>query len=136
MPLGRPIADASESSGFGLRSDPFTGEAAFHAGQDFAAPMGTPVAATGGGVVSFTGQRNGYGNAVEVTHAGGLMTRYGHLAVIRAHVGERIAAGRVIGEVGSTGRSTGPHLHYEVWLDGRAENPMRFVHAGDQLTMR
>ena len=134
LPLGRPVASAAETSGFGARADPFTGEAAFHAGQDFAAPMYTPIAATGAGVVSFAGERSGYGNAVEITHANGLMTRYGHLAAIHAHVGEPVSRGQVIGALGSTGRSTGPHLHYEVWLNGRAENPMRFVHAGDELS--
>jgi murein DD-endopeptidase MepM/ murein hydrolase activator NlpD len=90
----------------------------------------TPIVATGPGVVAFTGPRSGYGNTVEVDHGGGLKTRYGHLAAIAVHVGDRVAIGQRLGGMGSTGRSTGTHLHYEVWLNGRPMNPERYLKAG------
>jgi murein DD-endopeptidase MepM/ murein hydrolase activator NlpD len=90
----------------------------------------TPITATGPGVVSFTGVRSGYGNTVEVDHGGGLKTRYGHLAVIAVHTGEHVTVGERLGGMGSTGRSTGTHLHYEVWLNGRPMNPERYLKAG------
>ena len=89
--------------------------------------------ATGPGVVAFTGVRNGYGNTVEIDHGGGLKTRYAHLAVISVAVGQHIAVGQRLGGMGSTGRSTATHLHYEVWLNGRAMNPDRFLKAGDYV---
>ena len=88
------------------------------------------VLTTGPGVVSFTGQRSGYGNVVEIDHGGGFKTRYAHLSTILVRPGERVAIGARIGGMGSTGRSTGPHLHYEVWVNGRAQNPDRFLKAG------
>jgi len=133
MPLGRPAGDAAQSSGFGVRVDPFTGQPAFHSGQDFAGAFMSPVAATAPGVVSFTGVRSGYGNTVEIDHGVGFKTRYAHLAAISVGVGEHVALGQRIGAMGSTGRSTGTHLHYEVWVDGRPQNPLRFVKAGDYV---
>ena len=130
LPLARPTNTTEESSGFGARSDPFTGRSAFHPGLDFPAPRMTAVFATGAGVVSFTGIRSGYGNTVEVAHGGGIVSRFGHLAAISVRVGEHVDAHTKIGGIGSTGRSTGPHLHYEIWRDGRAENPQRFLKAG------
>ena len=89
--------------------------------------------ATAPGVVSFTGERSGYGNTVEIDHGHGFKTRYAHLESIFVKVGQQVALGQKLGAMGSTGRSTGPHLHYEVWVDGRAQNPMRFLKAGDYV---
>jgi murein DD-endopeptidase MepM/ murein hydrolase activator NlpD len=133
LPLARPTTNTSESSGFGVREDPFTGHPAFHSGQDFAGAIMTPITATAPGVVSFTGQRSGYGNTVEIDHGRGFKTRYAHLAAISVSVGQHVSLGQRIGGMGSTGRSTGPHLHYEVWVNGRPQNPLRFVKAGDYV---
>jgi murein DD-endopeptidase MepM/ murein hydrolase activator NlpD len=135
LPLRRPTVNGQthETSGFGVRADPFSGESAFHSGLDFAGPMNTPVYATAPGVVSFTGPRSGYGNVVEIDHGNGFKTRFGHLHTIAVAVGQRVAIGSRIGGIGSTGRSTGPHLHYEVWVNGRAQNPLRFLRAGDYV---
>lgn len=113
---------------FGVRGNPFgRGSAEFHAGQDIAAAWGTPVAAAGGGVVSFAGSQSGYGNIVVVEHGNGLTTRYGHLSRVEAVQGQQVARGDMIGRIGSTGRSTGPHLHYEVRLNETAVNPARYL---------
>ncbi|MHB8529634.1 MAG: M23 family metallopeptidase [Caulobacteraceae bacterium] len=133
LPLAKPTANTQETSGFGVRVDPFTGEPAFHSGQDFAGPFMTPIHATAPGVVSFTGVRSGYGNTIEIDHGHGFKTRYGHLAAISVKVGQRVALGQRIGGMGSTGRSTGDHLHYEVWVNGRPQNPSRFLKAGDYV---
>ncbi len=133
LPLGRPTENASQSSGFGVRLDPFTGQPAFHSGQDFAGAFLAPVEATAPGTVSFTGVRSGYGNTVEIDHGRGFKTRYAHLESIFVAVGQQVALGQKLGAMGSTGRSTGTHLHYEVWVDGRAQNPMRFLRAGDYV---
>ena len=93
----------------------------------------TPVKTTGPGVISFTGVRTGYGNTIEIDHGRGIKTRYAHLAAIYVSIGEHVALGQRIGAMGSTGRSTGPHLHYEVWVDGRPQNPKRFLEAGDYV---
>lgn len=130
LPFARPTSDPEQSSSYGVRVDPFTRRLAFHSGLDFPGGRMSPVAATGPGVVSFTGVRSGYGNTVEIDHGGGLKTRYGHLAAISVHVGERVAVGERLGGMGSTGRSTGTHLHYEVWLNGRPMNPDRYLKAG------
>ena len=134
IPLSHPTGPGvRETSGFGARSDPFSGEPAYHPGQDFAGAYGSAIYVTAPGVVSFAGQRNGYGNTVEVDHGHGFKTRYGHLSAISVLVGQRVAVGQRIGAMGSTGRSTGTHLHYEVWVNGRPENPLRFVKAGDYV---
>jgi murein DD-endopeptidase MepM/ murein hydrolase activator NlpD len=134
IPLAHPTGpNVRETSGFGARSDPLSGEPAFHSGQDFAGAYGSPIYVTAPGVVSFAGQRNGYGNTVEVDHGHGFKTRYGHLSAISVSVGQQVAVGQRIGAMGSTGRSTGTHLHYEVWVNGRPENPLRFVKAGDYV---
>jgi murein DD-endopeptidase MepM/ murein hydrolase activator NlpD len=130
LPFARPTSGREESSSYGVRVDPFTGRPAFHTGLDFPGGRMTPIEATGPGVVAFTGPRSGYGQTVEVDHGGGLKTRYGHLAVISVHVGDRVAIGQRLGGMGSTGRSTGTHLHYEVWLNGRPMNPERYLKAG------
>jgi len=133
LPLDKPTASGIKTSGFGVRFDPFTGRPALHAGLDFGGPMGTAIYVTAPGVVSFTGVRSGYGNVVEVDHGGGFKTRYAHLSSIGVRLGERVALGERIAAMGSTGRSTGPHLHYEVWVNGRAQNPDRFVRAGEYV---
>ncbi|MEO6718296.1 MAG: M23 family metallopeptidase [Novosphingobium sp.] len=117
------------SSGFGYRSDPFTGSAAFHAGLDFRGPTGAPIYAAAPGRVSYAGVRQGYGNCVEIDHGHGLMTRYAHMSAFRAHLGEKVEGGAVIGAIGSTGRSTGPHLHFEVRINDRPVNPRPFLAA-------
>jgi murein DD-endopeptidase MepM/ murein hydrolase activator NlpD len=130
LPLAQPTVNTRQASGFGARIDPFTGRPAFHPGLDFAGPIMTPVHATAPGVVSFTGVRNGYGNVVEIDHGHGLKTRFAHLAAISVSVGQHVAIGERLGGIGSTGRSTGPHLHYEVWHDGRPQNPELYLEAG------
>ncbi len=133
VPLSSPVFSASRSSGFGARIDPITRRPAFHPGLDFASGFLTPIFATAPGEVSFTGVRAGYGNTVEIDHGGGFKTRYAHLQGIAVATGQRVAVGQRVGAMGSTGRSTGPHLHYEVWVDGRPQNPDRFLRAGDYV---
>ena len=129
IPSGRPIVTAVNfTSGFGVRSDPFRGSAAMHPGIDLAGPMGTPVYATADGVVDRSEWNNGgYGNLIELTHGQGIQTRYGHLSQRLVQPGQRVHRGQLIGLMGSTGRSTGSHLHYEVRIDGRAVNPIPFL---------
>jgi murein DD-endopeptidase MepM/ murein hydrolase activator NlpD len=117
------------SSGFGYRSDPFTGGAAFHAGLDFRGPMGAPIYSAAAGTISFVGMKHGYGRCVEVSHGNGLMTRYAHMSGTNARLGEKIEAGAEIGKIGSSGRSTGPHLHFEVRINDRPVNPRPFLEA-------
>ncbi len=127
IPQVLPAAGTMISSGFGYRSDPFLGTAAFHAGLDFKGPIGAPIFAAARGRVAFVGQRPGYGNCVEIDHGNGLLTRYAHMSAFRTRVGETVMAGQTIGAVGSSGRSTGPHLHFEVRLNGQAVNPRPFL---------
>ncbi|AMK24884.1 M23 family metallopeptidase [Sphingobium sp. TKS] len=129
IPSGKPTATPMLSSSYGYRSDPFNGHAAFHAGLDFPGSMGQPILAAASGKVSFVGQRSGYGNVVEVTHGNGLMTRYAHLSAFDARVGQPVTRGEKIARMGSTGRSTGPHLHFEVRVNGNPINPRRFLEA-------
>jgi len=117
-------------SGFGMRADPFTGAQKMHEGLDIGAPEGTPVFPVQGGTVTFAGERGGYGNLVIVDHGSGLTSRYGHLAAIHVAVGQRLDEGRALGDVGSTGRSTGPHLHLEIRRGGRAVDPAPHLHDG------
>ncbi len=133
LPLYRPTSNPALSSSYGVRFDPFTRRPAFHSGLDFPGAFYTPIMATAPGVVSFTGVRSGYGNTVEIDHGGGFKTRYAHLATIGVRVGQRVAIGNRIAAMGSTGRSTGPHLHYEVWVNGKAQNPNRFLKAGEYV---
>jgi murein DD-endopeptidase MepM/ murein hydrolase activator NlpD len=130
MPFAVPLVHYDVSSHFGVRRDPFDGEREFHTGIDLAAEIGTPVHATAPGVVDFAGWDGGYGRMVEIDHGNGIHTRYGHLSRILVHAGERVVRHERIGLVGSTGRSTGPHLHYEVRIDGRPVNPAKFLAAG------
>jgi murein DD-endopeptidase MepM/ murein hydrolase activator NlpD len=129
VPHNLPASLEYISSGFGYRSDPFTGVAAFHAGLDFRGPVGAPIYAAAKGTVSFAGVRQGYGNCIEITHGNGVLTRYAHMSAFRAHVGEAVAAGDTIGAIGSTGRSTGPHLHFEVRINDQPVNPRPFLDA-------
>ena len=129
IPGGWPVIGGWISSHFGYRSDPFTGRGAFHSGVDFAAVPGTRVISTGPGVVSFSGYKSGYGNVVEVTHATGYLTRYGHNARNLVREGEAVQKGQAIAVIGSTGRSTGTHVHFEVERDGNTLNPMRYLSA-------
>jgi len=115
------------SSGFGYRADPFTGSAAFHAGLDFRGPVGAPVFAAARGKVRFVGMKQGYGRCVEIDHGNGVVTRYAHLSAFDAQVGQTIAGGQVLGRIGNSGRSTGPHLHFEVRVRDRAVNPRPFL---------
>jgi murein DD-endopeptidase MepM/ murein hydrolase activator NlpD len=133
IPSQRPVRDIVFSSAFGVRSDPFRGSAAMHSGIDLAGPLGTPVYATADGVVGRAGWASGYGNLVELEHGKGIETRYGHLSKILVRVGQRVKRGDLIAKMGSTGRSTGSHLHYEVRLDGRAVNPLPFLQSADYL---
>ena len=133
-PIHMPITvNYRQSSGFGNRTDPFTGGRAFHAGLDFAAPRGTLVLSAGSGTVSFVGTKAGYGKVVEVTHASGLVTRYAHLSGFLSEEGQPVNTGTPIAKVGSTGRSTGPHLHFEVRKSDSAINPKAFLEAGKRL---
>jgi murein DD-endopeptidase MepM/ murein hydrolase activator NlpD len=135
VPYRKPVIGEVEfTSGFGVRSDPFLGRPAMHTGLDFRAQMGDPVRATANGKVASSGWAGGYGRMVEIDHGNGLSTRYGHLSEINVKVGDIIKIGQVIGAVGSTGRSTGPHLHYETRIDGDAVDPQKFLRAGVRLS--
>lgn len=133
LPFYRPTGAAAQSSSYGVRLDPFTRRPAFHSGLDFPGASYTPIYATAPGVISYAGVRSGYGNCVEIDHGNGFKTRYAHLAAFSVGVGQRVAVGQRIASMGSTGRSTGPHLHYEVWVNGRAQNPNRFLKAGEYV---
>jgi len=127
VPGGRPVAQGWISSYYGHRADPFTGRKAFHRGVDFAAPVGAEVVAVASGVVTYAKERFGYGVTVEVNHGSGYVTRYGHNKRVLVNVGDTVQKGQRIALIGSTGRSTGPHLHFEVLKQGRAVDPMSFV---------
>ena len=131
IPSGRPVARLSLTSNFGVRSDPFNGGARMHKGVDIPGPVGTPIYATADGVVSRAGWASGYGNLVQISHGGGMETRYGHMSKLIVSPNSYVRRGQLIGLMGSTGRSTGSHLHYEVRVDGQAINPMPFVAGPD-----
>lgn len=133
IPTSKPAAVMAMSSGFGYRRDPFTRAAAMHSGVDFKGPTGTPILAAAKGRVSFVGRKSGYGNCVEVTHANGLVTRYAHLSKFDVHRGQAVQRGEKIARMGSTGRSTGSHLHFEVRLNGKAVNPRKFLEANNDV---
>lgn len=124
MPIN--VADYTMSSGYGYRSDPVYGTTKFHAGLDFAANMGTPVFATGDGVVASADRRSGYGNCIDISHGYNYLTRYAHLSEILVRPGQNVKRGDLIGKVGSTGKSTGPHLHYEVRFKDEPQNPVNY----------
>ena len=129
MPGGLPLIGGWISSHFGHRSDPFTGRGAFHAGVDFAGPTGSRVIAVGPGVVTYSGWKQGYGNVVEITHPTGYVTRYGHNSRNLVQVGRSVQKNDAIAVIGSTGRSTGTHVHFEVLRDGNVLNPMKYLAA-------
>lgn len=134
VPFRRPIDDKQEvTSSFGVRRDPFTGGMAMHSGMDFRGELGTPIYATAYGQVTEAGWAGGYGQMVEIEHGQGLATRYGHMSSILVKEGQKIVPGQLIGRIGSTGRSTGPHLHYETRIYGTAVDPIRFLKAGQAL---
>ncbi|WP_329741322.1 M23 family metallopeptidase [Dyella sp. A6] len=126
-PTGMPVHGGYISSYFGMRPDPFNGRVELHSGLDIAVPYGTPVHAVAEGMVTFAGVRRGYGNVVEIDHGNGYMTRYAHNSVLLVHPGERVSVGQVISKVGMTGRTTGPHVHFEVWYKGHVVNPLAYV---------
>lgn len=137
LPLARPApSDADITSRFGVRQDPFTRGPAMHTGLDFRAEPGTPVRATGPGRVVSAEYSGGYGNLVEVEHANGIATRYAHLSSIAVEDGQAVSTGTIVGRVGSTGRSTGPHLHYETRMDDDPVDPQRFLRAGAKFRAR
>nr|WP_255769669.1 M23 family metallopeptidase [Maritalea mediterranea] len=134
VPIFRPLpVSYGLSSRFGNRRDPFTGRSAFHSGLDFRAPTGAKVTAMGVGKVTFAGRKGGYGNAVEITHLNGLVTRYAHLSKIKVKRGQKVDRTTIIGLVGSTGRSTGPHLHLEVRKNDKPTDPARYINVGNKL---
>lgn len=133
IPSVQPVMHLAFTSNFGVRTDPFRGTAAFHAGVDIPGPVGTPVYATADGVVDRAERAGGYGNLVELDHGKGIQTRYGHLSKILVSAGTHVSRGQLIALMGSTGRSTGPHLHYEVRIDGHAVNPVPFLQTADYM---
>ncbi|MEA3388317.1 M23 family metallopeptidase [Sphingobium sp. CCH11-B1] len=133
IPSGRPVEKLSLTSNFGVRSDPFNGGARMHKGIDIPGPVGTPIHATADGIVSRSGWASGYGNLVQISHGSGMETRYGHMSKLLVAENSFVKRGQIIGLMGSTGRSTGSHLHYEVRVDGAAINPMPFVTGPDYL---
>ncbi|MGO9701661.1 MAG: peptidoglycan DD-metalloendopeptidase family protein [Xanthobacteraceae bacterium] len=134
VPVRRPVSGEIDlSSQFGVRIDPFLRIPAMHTGLDFRGEVGDPIRATAAGTVTAAGWTGGYGKMVEIDHGNGLATRYGHLSQIDVNVGDKIRIGQVVGRLGSTGRSTGPHVHYETRIDGEAVDPQKFLNAGARL---
>ncbi len=129
FPAGRPITKGWLSSKYGTRNDPFTGKPEFHKGVDLAGKEGSDIIGVAAGVVTWAGKRYGYGNLVEVNHGNGYVTRYGHAKEVLVKVGEAVKKGQKIALMGNTGRSTGPHVHFEVWVDGRTVDPSKYIHA-------
>lgn len=133
IPQVLPASLSMISSGFGYRRDPFAGHAALHSGLDFRGPIGSPIYAAATGKVIFAGVKNGYGNVIEISHGNGLVTLYAHMSAFHARPGQDVQAGDIIGAIGNTGRSTGPHLHFEVRHNGRAVNPRPFLEAAPNV---
>ena len=133
LPLAAPLAHYQIESGFGGRADPFHGRQAFHSGVDLSAPYRTPVLSTAPGVVVFTGVKDNYGKVVDIDHGHGIVTRYAHLHRSLVALGQKVALRQPVAELGSTGRSTGPHLHYEVLVNGAAQDPEKFMQAGKNV---
>jgi murein DD-endopeptidase MepM/ murein hydrolase activator NlpD len=134
VPVRKPLSGRLDvSSGFGVRDDPFNHRPSMHAGLDLRGDRGEPVRATAAGRVKIAGWEGGYGRMVEIDHGNGLATRFGHLSKIDVKVGQKVTIGQIVGRVGSTGRSTGPHLHYETRINGKSVNPQKFLRAGIRL---
>lgn len=129
VPAGRPITKGWLSSKYGMRNDPFTGKPTFHKGVDLAGKDGSDIIAVASGVVTWAGKRYGYGNLVEINHGNGYVTRYGHCKEVLVKQGETVKRGQLISKMGSTGRSTGPHIHFEVWVNGKTVNPGKYLQA-------
>ena len=127
LPTGLPVRSGYASSGFGHRADPFTGFGNYHAGVDFNGPRGSDILSVAEGVVSFSGRRSGYGNVVDIDHGNGYITRYAHNHQNLVQPGQRVRVGQVIAKMGSTGRATGTHVHFEVWLNDRPVNPNQYL---------
>ena len=131
IPLAMPVSNSlRKSSKFGPRRDPFTKRGAHHSGLDFAGPYKSPIHATAAGKVVHAGRRGPYGNLVEIDHGHGFKTRYGHMYRVKVKRGQQVEIGQLVGLLGSSGRSTGPHLHYEVWFEGKVRDPDKFVKVG------
>lgn len=133
IPSRKPVDSFKLTSQYGFRADPFAGRRARHKGLDMAGPIGTPIYATADGVVTHAGWDSGYGRLVKIQHAFGIETRYAHLSQVRVEVGQRVSRGDRIGDMGNSGRSTGPHLHYEIRVGGEAVNPMIYIRAGTDV---
>ena len=134
VPVRKPVeGEIDLASNFGVRQDPFTGSPAMHTGVDIHAEVGEPVRATADGTVTAAGWSGGYGRVVDIDHGNDLLTRYGHLSAMEVRVGQTVKTGQMIGKVGSTGRSTGPHLHYETRVKGEAVDPQKFLRVGERL---
>lgn len=133
VPTQEPVLGGRIGSPFGFRIDPITGRSAMHTGLDFPADIGTPIYAAAGGVVVVQELHPAYGNMIEIDHGNNLITRYGHTSKVFVKKGDIVKRGQKIAEVGSTGRSTGPHLHFEVWVSGVVQDPRRFLDAGETL---
>lgn len=131
FPAGRPVTKGWLSSKYGTRSDPFTGKPEFHKGVDLAGKEGSDIISVAAGVVTWADKRYGYGNLVEVNHGNGYVTRYGHAKEVLVKVGQTVKKGQKIALIGNTGRSTGPHVHFEVWVDGRTVDPSKYIHASN-----
>ncbi|NMM26382.1 MAG: M23 family metallopeptidase [Glaciimonas sp.] len=133
LPTNQPVKVNYVASGFGVRFDPFTGHSTFHAGIDFPAPTGTPIVAAAGGVVIASEFHNDYGNMLEIDHGNDIVTRYAHASRLLVHIGDIVKRGQHVADIGSTGRSTGAHLHFEVRVKGVAQDPNKFLAAGADL---
>lgn len=133
VPTQEPVSGGRVGSPFGFRIDPITGRSALHTGLDFPADTGTPIYAAAGGVVVVQEQHHAYGNMVEIDHGNELITRYAHASAVHVKVGDLVKRGQRVADVGSTGRSTGPHLHFEVWVSGVPQDPRRFLDAGENM---
>ena len=136
VPTEQPVSGVRVGSPFGFRIDPITGRSALHTGLDFPADTGTPILAAAGGVVVVQEYHSAYGNMVEIDHGNNLITRYAHASAVHVKKGDIVKRGQKIAEVGSTGRSTGPHLHFEVWVSGVPQDPKRFLAAGENAEER
>lgn len=134
LPIANPAPGRAISSSFGVRRDPFLGKPALHSGMDFRSPAGASILATAPGVVVKAGRNGGYGRMVEIDHGNGFSTRFAHMSRIKVKIGQKIETGDIVGEVGSSGRSTGPHLHYEVRRNGAPIDPLRFLKAGKKVS--
>ena len=133
IPSRKPVEDFVLTSSYGFRSDPFKGRRASHKGLDMAGPIGTPIYATADGIVGRAQWLGGYGKYIEINHGNGIQTRYGHMSRLNVEANARVKSGDLIGYMGSTGRSTGSHLHYEVRIAGEAVNPIPFMQSNDFL---